>query len=82
MRSWRVAVDAVTVLGLIVLFSVALERGWHWHFWRTPVIALAVALFLWTMERYPEGRWVHGLLIGLRALIVLTACWAEFHLPR
>jgi|GEM_PF-7134228 hypothetical protein len=82
MRAWRVAVDVVTVIALIVLFGVALERGWHWHFWRIPVFTLAAALFTWTLERYPEYQWVHSVLVGLRVVVVLGACWAEFHLPR
>jgi hypothetical protein len=82
MRSLRVALDTATILGLIVLFGVALERGWHWHFWRIPVFTLAAALFTWTLERYPERRWVHATLVGVRVAIVVAACWAEFHLPR
>jgi hypothetical protein len=81
-RGWRVPVDGFSVLGLIVLFALALSRGWHWHDWRLPVFALAFALFTATLERFRESSWVHQVLAVCRALFVLAACWAEFHLPR
>lgn len=79
---FRVVFDTIAIAGLIVLFAFALDRGWHWHAWRIPVYTLAVYLFSWTLERFPERGWVHKTILFLRVVIVLGACWAEFHLPR
>ncbi|HTX56114.1 MAG TPA: hypothetical protein VMD47_03335 [Candidatus Acidoferrales bacterium] len=81
-RTLRVVVDAVAIVGLIVLFAFALERGWHWRYWRIPVVTLAVYLFSWTLERFPERTWIHRAIAGVRVVIVLAAAWAEFQLPR
>ena len=78
----RFIVDAIAIAALIAMFALALERGWHWRFWRIPVYTFAAYLFSWTLERFPERGWVHLSLVTLRVLIVLGACWAEFHLPR
>jgi len=78
----RVLIDALAVAGLIVLFVFALQRGWHWREWRIPVVTLAAYLFSWTLQRFPEAVWVHRSIRSLRVLVVLVACWAEFHLPR
>lgn len=82
MRTLRVLIDAVTVILLIVLFGLAISRGGHWHEWRTPVIALAIALFVWTLDRYPEAEWLHLAFGSLRLVVAAVACWAEFHLLR
>ncbi|HUA08501.1 MAG TPA: hypothetical protein VMA98_04450 [Candidatus Acidoferrales bacterium] len=81
-RRLRVAIDAVAIAALIAIFARALERGWHWQYWRIAVFTLAAYLFSWTLERFPERGWVHLTLVGLRLVLVLAACWAEFHLPR
>ncbi|HTU71155.1 MAG TPA: hypothetical protein VMF11_12660 [Candidatus Baltobacteraceae bacterium] len=78
----RTVFDAIAIAGLIVLFTFALDRGWHWHTWRIPVYTLAVYLFSWTLERFPERSWVHQSIVFIRVAVVLAACWAEFHLPR
>ncbi|HUN30018.1 MAG TPA: hypothetical protein VMV65_09430 [Alphaproteobacteria bacterium] len=78
----RVLFDAVAIVALLATFVFALQRGWHWADWRIPVYLLAIYLFSWTLERFPERGWVHLSLVALRVAIVLFACWAEFHLPR
>jgi hypothetical protein len=82
MRTLRASIDAVTIILLIVLFGLAISRGGHWHEWRTPVIALAITLFVWTLDRYPEGEWIHVAFGAFRLVVVVIACWAEFHLSR
>ncbi len=78
----RVLFDAIAIVALLAMFVFALQRGWHWADWRIPVFTLAIYLFSWTLERFPERGWVHLSLVALRVAIVLSACWAEFHLPR
>jgi len=79
-RIVRIFVDAVAIVALLAMFALALERGWHWRYWRIPVYTFAAYLFSWTLERFPERGWVHLSLVTVRVLIVLAACWAEFHL--
>ena len=56
MRSLRIVLDAIAFFALLVLFTLAIDRGWHWVYWRIPVLTLAVYLFSWTLERFPERR--------------------------
>lgn len=80
--SLRVLFDAIAIVALLAMFAFALERGWHWRDWRIVVFTFAAYLFSWTLERFPERGWAHLSLVALRVAIVLSACWAEFHLPR
>jgi hypothetical protein len=82
MRSLRVVLDATGIFGLFVLFALAIGRGEHWIYWRIPVLTLAVYLFSWTLERFPERRWVHLVIVFARVLMVLVACWAEIQVGR
>jgi hypothetical protein len=82
MRSLRVLLDAIALFGLFVLFALAIDRGEHWVYWRIPVLTLAIYLFSWTLERFPERKWVHLLIVAARVVIVLAACWAEIHVAR
>jgi hypothetical protein len=81
-RSLRVLLDAIAIFGLFVLFALAIDRGEHWAYWRIPVLTLAIYLFSWTLERFPERRWVHLVIVCTRVLIVLVACWAEIQVAR
>jgi hypothetical protein len=76
-RSLRVLLDAIALFALFVLFAIAIDRGSHWIYWRIPVLTLAIYLFSWTLERFPERRWIHLVIVCARVLIVLAACWAE-----
>ncbi len=78
-RALRILIDAIAIVALIALFAMALQRGWHWRYWRIPVYTFAAYLFSWTLERFPERGWIHLSLVTLRVLVVLAACWAEFH---
>lgn len=82
MRSLRVVADAIGIFSLLVLFALAIDRGEHWIYWRIPVLTLAIYLFSWTLERFPEQRWVHLGIVAFRVVIVLVACWAEIHAAR
>jgi hypothetical protein len=81
-QSLRVLLDAIAIFGLFVLFALAIGRGEHWAYWRIPVLTLAIYLFSWTLERFPERRWVHLVIVGARVVIVLVACWAEIQVAR
>jgi len=81
-RQLRVLVDAIGIFALFVLFAIAIDRGGHWIYWRVPVLTLAIYLFSWTLERFPERGWVHSSIVVARVLIVLAACWAEIHVAR
>lgn len=81
-RSLRVLIDAIALVALCVFFALAIGRGWHWMYWRIPVLTLAVYLFSWTLERFPERKWVHLVIVAFRLVIVLAACWAEIRLPQ
>ena len=82
MRSFRIVLDAIALFALVVLFALAIDRGWHWVYWRIPVLTLAIYLFSWTLERFPERKWVHLVIVGARVVIVLAACWAEIQVAR
>jgi hypothetical protein len=82
MRTVRVLLDAIAIFGLFVLFALAIDRGEHWVYWRIPVLTLAIYLFSWTLERFPEKKWVHLLIVAARVVIVLAACWAEILVAR
>ncbi len=82
MRSFRIILDAIALFALLVLFALAIDRGWHWVYWRIPVLTLAIYLFSWTLERFPERKWVHLVIVAFRVVIVLAACWAEIHVAR
>lgn len=81
-RSLRVLADAIAIFGLFVLFALAIDRGEHWVYWRIPVLTLAIYLFSWTVERFPERKWVHLLIVAFRVAIVLVAIWAEIYAAR
>ncbi|MGB6985284.1 MAG: hypothetical protein WBD74_04815 [Candidatus Aquilonibacter sp.] len=81
-RSLRILIDAIALFALLALFALAIDRGWHWAYWRIPVLTLAVYLFSWTLERFPERKWVHLAIVAFRVVIVLAACWAEIHVAR
>jgi hypothetical protein len=82
MRSLRVFADAIAIFGLFVLFALAIDRGEHWVYWRIPVLTLAIYLFSWTLERFPERKWVHLSIVAFRVVMVLVACWAEIYVAR
>ena len=82
MRSLRILLDAIALFGLFVLFALAVDRGGHWIYWRIPVLTLAIYLFSWTLERFPERRSIHLIIVFARVVIVLAACWAEIHVAR
>lgn len=82
MRSLRVVLDAIAIFALLVLFTLAIDRGWHWVYWRIPVLTLAIYLFSWTLERFPERRWIHLVIVGARLVLVFAAVWAEIQVAR
>ena len=57
--AFRVLFDVIAVVALITIFALAFDRGWYWRYWRIPVFTFAAYLFSWTLERFPERRWVH-----------------------